>query len=35
MDPVWQASVIEALAVISVLDYWAAGQGLVSLSCRI
>ncbi|KAL4067655.1 transport protein Trs120 or TRAPPC9 TRAPP II complex subunit-domain-containing protein [Scleroderma citrinum] len=27
-DPVWQASVIEGLAVISVLDLWASGQGL-------
>ncbi|KAI6099877.1 TRAPP II complex [Pisolithus croceorrhizus] len=27
-DPVWQASAIEGLAVISVLDLWAAGQGL-------
>ncbi|KAI6166990.1 transport protein Trs120 or TRAPPC9 TRAPP II complex subunit-domain-containing protein [Pisolithus thermaeus] len=27
-DPVWQGSAIEGLAVISVLDLWAAGQGL-------
>ncbi|KAI6022691.1 TRAPP II complex [Pisolithus marmoratus] len=27
-DPAWQASAIEGLAVISVLDLWAAGQGL-------
>ncbi|KAF9246496.1 TRAPP II complex [Melanogaster broomeanus] len=28
MDPVWQASAMEGMAVISVLDSWAAGQGL-------
>ncbi|KAF8559602.1 hypothetical protein OG21DRAFT_1402685 [Imleria badia] len=28
MDPVWQASAMEGLAVIYVLDSWAAGQGL-------
>ncbi|KAG9318507.1 TRAPP II complex [Chiua virens] len=28
MDPVWQASAVEGLAIISVLDSWAAGQGL-------
>ncbi|KAF9227891.1 hypothetical protein BS17DRAFT_693370 [Gyrodon lividus] len=28
MDPAWQASAIEGMAVISVLDSWAAGQGL-------
>ncbi|KAF8136381.1 transport protein Trs120 or TRAPPC9 TRAPP II complex subunit-domain-containing protein [Boletus edulis] len=32
MDPVWQASAMEGLAVISVLDSWAAGQGLASIS---
>lgn len=32
MDPVWQASAMEGLAVISVLDSWSVGQGLVSLS---
>ncbi|KAF8844938.1 hypothetical protein BDN67DRAFT_942470 [Paxillus ammoniavirescens] len=28
MDPVWQASAMEGMASISVLDSWAAGQGL-------
>ncbi|KAH7889670.1 TRAPP II complex [Phlebopus sp. FC_14] len=28
MDPVWQASTIESLAVLSVLESWAAAQGL-------
>ncbi|KAG8217536.1 TRAPP II complex [Butyriboletus roseoflavus] len=32
MDPVWQASAMEGLAVISVLDSWAAGQGLASIT---
>ncbi|KAG1715706.1 hypothetical protein ID866_1469 [Astraeus odoratus] len=29
-DPVWQASAIEGMAVLSVLDLWASGQGLQS-----
>lgn len=28
LDPAWQASAIEGLAVTSVLDLWATGQGL-------
>ncbi|KAJ8078800.1 hypothetical protein AAF712_001246 [Marasmius tenuissimus] len=28
LDPIWQASALEGLATISVLDAWAAGQGL-------
>lgn len=35
-DPIWQASALEALATISVLDAWSAGQGLVSrFTCSI
>jgi hypothetical protein len=29
LDAVWQASALEGLATISVLDAWAAGHGLV------
>ncbi|KAI6005920.1 TRAPP II complex [Pisolithus albus] len=32
-DPAWQASAIEALAVVSVVDLWAAGQGLQTSIC--
>lgn len=32
-DPAWQASAIEGLAVISVVDLWAAGQGLQTSIC--
>ncbi|KIJ69369.1 hypothetical protein HYDPIDRAFT_24212 [Hydnomerulius pinastri MD-312] len=28
MDPVWQASAVEAMAVMTMLESWAAGQGL-------
>ncbi len=31
-DPVWQASALEGLATISILDAWSAGHGLVCSS---
>lgn len=33
-DPLWQASVLEGLATIPILDAWATGGGLVINTSR-
>lgn len=33
-DGVWQASALEGLATVAILDAWSAGHGLVGLLSR-